>query len=178
MEWLYQVDWRDLFIPSLSLAEIFIRGTVIYLVVFFLLRVVPKREAGSISIADLLVVVLIASAVERSLAGGSTAITDGLLLVVTIVLWDTILGKLALKVQGFSRFVHPPPVKLVEKGKVLYKNMRREFVTQEELMSHVREKGLSSVEDIKEAYMEGDGRISVIGYEQTPASGDERDHRG
>ena len=55
-----------------------------------------------------------------------------------------------------------PKLKLIENGRMLRKNMREEFVSVEELMAQLREKGLEDCSEVKAAYMEADGRISVI----------------
>lgn len=83
MESLYQLDWKTIFVPTMSVAEIFLRGTVIYLLLFGILRVL-RREAGAISVGDLLVVVLVADAAQNAMAGDYKSITEGVLLVGTI----------------------------------------------------------------------------------------------
>src|SRR6188474_337996 len=81
------VDLAQLFTPSLSIVEIFIRGSIMYLALFAMLRLTRGRYAGGLSMADLLVIVLIADAAQNALAGDYTSITDGLVLVGTIVGW-------------------------------------------------------------------------------------------
>jgi uncharacterized membrane protein YcaP (DUF421 family) len=67
MSTVLQIDWNSMFVPSLHLGEIFLRGTVVYLFLFALLRV-TRRQAGAIGISDLLVVVLIADAAQNAMA--------------------------------------------------------------------------------------------------------------
>jgi uncharacterized membrane protein YcaP (DUF421 family) len=162
LDYLFSIDWEALFFPSLPLLEIILRGTVTYLALFTMLRVVLRREAGSLSTSDLLVVVLIATAVERALSGEYTSITDGLILVAVILFWDFILDWLGYRLPIFHRFVHPAPLKLIENGRYLLRNMRREFITHDELNAHLRKKGVEDVSEVKMAHMEEDGTISVI----------------
>ena len=75
MSILLQIDWKSVFVPSLHLGEIFLRGTIVYLSLFFLLRML-RREAGAISISDLLVVVLIADAAQNAMASEYKSITE------------------------------------------------------------------------------------------------------
>ncbi|MES4786098.1 MAG: DUF421 domain-containing protein, partial [Nitrospiraceae bacterium] len=82
------IDWSRIFIPDTPLFEIILRGTLVYLSIFFLLRVLLKRQAGTVGIADLLVVVLIADAAQNAMANDYHSVTDGLLLVATIVFWS------------------------------------------------------------------------------------------
>ena len=76
MEGLLQIDFRSVFVPSLHLAEIVLRGTLVYLFLFTILRVL-RREAGVVGIADLLVVVLIADAAQNAMASEYKSITEG-----------------------------------------------------------------------------------------------------
>ena len=80
-------DWHMMFSPSGSLFDVFIRGTIMYLFIFLLTRVV-RRETGSISVADLLVVVLLADAAQNGMAGEYTSVPEGMVLVGTIVFWS------------------------------------------------------------------------------------------
>ena len=77
------MDWHSIFVPSLPLGEIFIRGTFIYLFIFFLLRFL-RREAGEIGISDILVIMLISGAAQRAMANDYTSITEGVFLISTI----------------------------------------------------------------------------------------------
>ena len=74
-----------MFVPTESIAEIFIRGTIMYLGMYMVLRIF-RRQSGSIGVADLLVIVVIADAAQNGMAGDSKSITEALLLIVTIVL--------------------------------------------------------------------------------------------
>src|SRR5687767_13168218 len=84
---MFDIDWRSMFVPTESVFEVVIRGTIMYLGMFTLLRVF-RRQAGSVGIADLLVIVVIADAAQNGMAGDSKSITEALILISTIVLWD------------------------------------------------------------------------------------------
>ena len=59
MPWLFKIDWASLFTPELSIAELLVRGVVMYAIVFVLLRLVLRRQVGGIGTSDILVLVLI-----------------------------------------------------------------------------------------------------------------------
>lgn len=162
MEALFSVDWRELFVPTHSAAEMFLRGTIMYLALFVLLRVILKRQSSGLGVTDLLVVVLIADAAQNGMARDYRSVTEGVVLVATIIGWDYALDWLGYRFPTFQRLVRPAPLTLVEEGRMLRGNMRRELVTREELMAQLREQGVASVEDVRWARMEADGRISVI----------------
>lgn len=156
------VNLTHMFASDLPLLEIFIRGTVVYLALFTMLRVVLKRQSSNLAVTDLLVVVLIADAAQNAMSSDYKSITDGLLLVATIIFWDFFMDWLGYRFAIVERFIRPPQMLLVKNGQLLRKNMRKELITEEELMSQVRVSGCENLNDVQAAYMEGDGRISII----------------
>ena len=161
MNALLEIDWKSVFIPSGHLAEIFLRGTIIYLFLFFLLRIL-RREAGAIGISDLLVVVLIADASQNAMAGEYKSITEGVALIATIVFWDYFLDWLGYRFPKIRRLLQPAPLLLVKDGQMLKRNMRQELISKEELISLLREQGVEDIKEVKKCFLESDGHISVI----------------
>jgi uncharacterized membrane protein YcaP (DUF421 family) len=162
MQYLFAVDWQYFFVPSVALAEIILRGSLIYLGIFALMRFVLKREAGTIGLPDLLMTVLIADAAQNAMAVEYHSITEGFLLIITIVFWNYTLDWLSQRFPRMARLLHPPPLPLVKDGRLLHRNMRRELITEEELRSHLRQQGIEEFAQVQAAYMEGDGQISII----------------
>lgn len=146
--------------------ELILRGSIVYLLVFALFRFVLKRVTGTLNIGDLLIIVLIADAAQNAMSAGYTSLTDGIILVATIMFWSYALDWLAHRFRAFERVMHPPPLPLVRDGQMLARNMRRELITHDELMSHLREQGVKDLREVKLASMEGDGRISVVKDEE------------
>ena len=165
MNWFSAVDWDAVLIPDTPLLEIFARGSLVYLSLFILLRVVLKRQAGTVGITDLLVIVLIADAAQNAMAADYKSVPDGILLVATLIFWNYALEKLAYHFAFIEKWVHPPPLNLVKDGKMIRKHMREELITSEELMSQLREHGVEHVSEVKTACLEGDGQLSVIKYD-------------
>lgn len=158
----FDLPWRQMFIPETPVLEIVLRGTIVYLSLFTMLRVVLQRQAGGVGVTDLLVIVLIADAAQNAMAGGYKSITEGLLLVATIILWDFTIDWLGYRFPAVGRFVHPPPLLLVKDGQLQRRNMRRELITEEELMTQLRQQGIEHLADVKKACLEGDGKISAV----------------
>ena len=148
--------------PDTPVLEIFVRGTVMYLALFTLLRVILRREAGNIGITDVLVIVLLADAAQNGMAGGYNSIGDGVLLVSVIILWSHFLDWLSFKYKFLEKIIKPPKIIIIDNGKMIKKNMRRELITSEELMTEVRKQGFDCLDKVKKAYMEHDGTISII----------------
>ncbi|MGB3650624.1 MAG: YetF domain-containing protein [Rivularia sp. (in: cyanobacteria)] len=162
MEKWFHIDWQTIFIPSTSVAELFIRGSLVYLALFAVLRILPSRQIGTLGINDVLVVVLFAEAAQNAMASDYTSITEGIILVGTIIFWSYFINWLGYKIPAVGSFVSPPPLILVKNGRLINQNMEQELLTEEELMSQLRQQGVESLEKVKKAYMEADGRISII----------------
>jgi uncharacterized membrane protein YcaP (DUF421 family) len=156
------IDWGELFRPGTPLLEIVVRGTVMYLSLFALLRFVLKRETGSMGITDLLVIVLIADAAQNGMAGEYRSITDGVVLVVTIVAWSYVLNLLAFRYPLLRRVIQPPRVMLVRDGRLLRRNLEHEKITEDELLAEIHAHGCEDVRDVRAAWIEPDGMVSVV----------------
>jgi uncharacterized membrane protein YcaP (DUF421 family) len=161
------MDWKSIFLPDVHFLEMILRGSVMYISLFVLLRIILKRQTGSLGMTDLLLITLIADASQNAMAGEYKSLPDGIVLVSTIIFWSYTLDWLGFKIPWFGRLIEPPPLALIKDGKLLRRNMRHELITEAELMSQLREQGLDDFGKIKEAYIESDGRISIVQYEQT-----------
>jgi uncharacterized membrane protein YcaP (DUF421 family) len=156
------VDWAGMFTFSVSPVEIIIRGTTVYWFLFLIFRFLVRRDVGSVGIADILVLVIVADASQNAMAGEYKSISEGCVLVGTIIFWNFLLDWLSYRFPWFERFAQSDVICLVKNGKMLHRNMRREMLTEEELMSKVREQGVENLSEVKDIYMESDGTISVI----------------
>lgn len=156
------VDWAELFRFSVPPAELIVRGSVMYLFLFALFRIVVKRRIGAIGVADLLVLVIIADAAQNAMAGEYRTISDGMVLVTTIIAWNHLLDFLAWRFAAVRRLLEPSPLLLIDRGRVLRRHLRLEFVSEQELLAKLRENGVSDPAEVEKAYLESDGEVSVI----------------
>lgn len=156
------IDWGELFGLSVPAVELIIRGTAMYWFLFIIFRFVIRRDVGAVGLADVLIVVIVADAAQNAMSGEYKSVTDGFILVATLIGWNVLLDLMSFRFEAFRRFADPPPLLLVKDGRMLKRNMRKEFLTEEELWSKLREQGVDSLEAVREAYVESDGHISVI----------------
>lgn len=162
MDTWFNINWKELFVPSIPVVELILRGSLVYLVLFWVLRLLPSRQLGTLGIPDLLVVVLFAEAAQNAMATNYTSITEGAILVGTVTFWSYFLNWVGYKFPPFQRFLNPPPLLLVKNGRLIDRHMQRELITEDELMSQLRQQGVEFIADVKKAYIEPDGSISVI----------------
>ena len=109
---------EELFVPEIAAlfelsvhpGELILRGTLMYWFLFLLLRFVTRRDIGSVGVADILLLVLIADASQNGMAGGYTSVTDGFILVATIAGWNWLLDWAAFRFLSVRRLVESRPL--------------------------------------------------------------------
>jgi uncharacterized membrane protein YcaP (DUF421 family) len=126
-----------------------------------LIRLLPRRTGGELVMMDLVFVLLIAEAAAHAL-GDYNSVADGIIMIETLMGWNCTINALTDRFPGIERLVSSPLLKIIQNGELLRRNMRRELVTEEELMSNLRQEGIERVEDVKTAYVEPQGKITVI----------------
>lgn len=170
MEYFYKIDWEKLFTPHDTFLEMVIRGTLMFMAMYALLRLF-RRQAGTIGIADLLVVVMIADAGSNGMTGEGFSITDSVIVITVIVLWDWVFDWLGFKSKLVAKILEAEPLEVVRNGRILRRNLERELITEEELMSQLRLQGIDDVAKVKLACLESSGDFSVIRFDSDEESG-------
>ncbi|GAB3275506.1 DUF421 domain-containing protein [Larkinella harenae] len=161
MEKIIAINWHDIFVPSTSILEMIVRGTLTYWFIFLYLRFF-RRGTGQLNLSDLLLITMISDAAQNAMAGPYESVTEGLFLVGTLVFWDYMIDWMGFRSVLLKKVAEPEPVLLVKNGILMRQNMKREMITEEELVSILREKGVEHYERVKVCYLEGSGNISVI----------------
>jgi len=151
-----------MFTLSVPWWEIVMRTIVVYVVVFALLRVSGKRELGQMTPFELVVLLVIANAVQNAMNGGDNSLLGGLIAAVTLVLTNMLFQRVAHRVPFLERIFSSEPTLLVDDGKIIQHHMDREDVSMDELEMAIREKGVEKVSEVKAAILEINGDISVI----------------
>ena len=156
------MDWISLLTPSLPLLETITRGTVIFIALLVLMRVVGRRESGGLGLTDVLLVVLVAEAAAPGLHGEGDSIGDGLVLVTTILFWSVAIDALSYRFPTMAKLLKARPRILIKDGKLNRRVMLREFMTDEEVHSQLRLHGIQDISVVERAYVEPNGMISII----------------
>jgi uncharacterized membrane protein YcaP (DUF421 family) len=164
-------DVLELFAREFPVWHMVVRGTVVYWFLLLVFRFLLRRGVGSLGVADLLFVVLVADAASNAMQGEYKSINDGLVLLSTLIAWNLALDWLSFRYAVVARFIEPPPQVLVRHGKVNRKAMKREMITIEELQGKLRESGVEDIAEVRLACLESDGQLSVFkigATDQTP----------
>jgi uncharacterized membrane protein YcaP (DUF421 family) len=175
----WSVNWEVLLLPGVGIPELVLRGTLAYVGLFFLLRFLQTRSAlGALGLLDLLVIVLMASAMSEAMVGEARSVTGGFIVVLTILFWNFSFNWLASRFPRLEHLFHPEPLLLVRQGRLVRRNLQREHLTEEELRSQLRGQGIADVTAVEKAYMEPDGHVSAIRREGGGRPPRRRRHRG
>ena len=139
-----------------------IRTIVVYLVVLVGLRLAGKREIGQMTVFDLVVLLLIANAVQNAMVGPDTSLVGGILAAVILLIANDLVARLRLRWPRLRRWVEGSPTLLVLHGKMIPNHMQQERIDSETLLTAVREHGLADLSQVELAVLEIDGSISVV----------------
>ena len=150
-----------------SALGITIRTMAVYLVILVGLRLSGKRELGQMTAFDLVLLLLIANAVQNAMIGPDTSLVGGLLAAIVLLLLNTLVARLRLRWPTLRRWVEGTPTLLVLHGKIITEHLRREGVDLESLLAALREHGVAEVSEVEMAVLEIDGSISVVPVGET-----------
>jgi len=161
-----------MFTLSIPLWELVLRTAVVYITVLGLLRLAGKRELGQMTPADLVVILIIANAVQNAMNGGDVSLIGGLVSAATLVGGNLLVGRFGRYLPIIGRLVVEEPTLLVQDGKPIMENLKHEHVEVAEVEMAAREHGISDLDEVAAAVLEVDGSISIIpksggGYHKT-----------
>jgi uncharacterized membrane protein YcaP (DUF421 family) len=156
------IGWLAMFNLGTPLWDIALRTLAVYLIILIGLRLAGKRELGQMTVFDLVVLLLIANAVQNAMVGPDTSLLGGILAAVVLLALNTIVARLRLRSPRLRRLVEGTPTLLVLHGEPIPDHLRREGIDQETLEAALREHGVEDLADVEMAVLEIDGSISVV----------------
>jgi len=150
--------------------EVVIRTGVIYLFVLVGVRLSGKREVGQMTPFDLTLLLLLSNAVQNAMVGPDNSLLGGIIAAATLLGLNFLVAELSGVNRRFRKFVQGSPTLLVHNGQLIPAHMARESVTFDEVERSMREHGISCIQEISLAVLEVDGSISILKYDDVPAS--------
>jgi len=152
---------EEVFGLTMPLWEIGLRASLVYLLLIVLLRAIPKRNAGHISPNDMLTLILVGTLGADAITGDSTSIGDMTLMIGLVLGWGYLLDLAEYRLPWMRRWLRDKPAPLIENGRMVRANMRKEMVTEEEIMAVLRKGGVDNISQVRFACIEADGEISL-----------------
>lgn len=142
--------------------ELILRGVVVYFFVLVLLRVTGKRQVGQLAPFDLVLLLILANAVQNSMNGGDNSMIGGLVSATTLIAVNYVVGLATFRSKKLEAFVEGRPIVLIHNGKLFEEVLQRAQLTHHELNAALREAGCSCVDTVRLAVLENNGSISVV----------------
>ncbi|HEY7729079.1 MAG TPA: YetF domain-containing protein [Candidatus Eisenbacteria bacterium] len=151
-----------------QLLSIALRTGIVYLALLVGLRLTGKRQVGQMTPFDLLLLLLLANAVQNAMTGPDTSVAGGLAAAATLFAANAAVAWTARRSGRAERWVEGTPTLLIRHGRILEANLAREGITREELLRALREHGVDAVEAVRSAILEVDGTVSVLREDEYP----------
>ena len=146
--------------------NIFARGVLLYLVLIAGIRFLGKRQLGQLEPSEVAVTMLVADLASIPMQDKNIPITNGLIPIIAVLGTELLLSFLSMRSVKVRKLLCGKPVILMENGKFLQENMRKNRVTLDELISQLREKEVIDPSTVQYAILETGGNLSVFPYPQ------------
>ncbi|HEX9017470.1 MAG TPA: YetF domain-containing protein [Chloroflexota bacterium] len=147
---------------AIPLWELVLRSVLIYLALLVGLRVFGKREVGQFTLFDLVMVLLVANAVQPAMTGPDSSLTGGIIIIVVLLGLNWSVGYLRLRSPLLRHALESHPTVIAQDGHWMPAALEHEGVEVEEAEAALREHGVETVADAKLVILEIDGSISVV----------------
>jgi uncharacterized membrane protein YcaP (DUF421 family) len=142
--------------------DIALRAFALFVFVFFLTRVIGRRELSTLQPFDLILLIVLGDSIQQGLTQDDYSVTGAVIAVGTIAALQVLTSYASFKLRWARRLLDGDPIVLVQDGKVIEKNLRRERMTVEEVAKQARANQVASLEDVQWAVFEPSGTISFI----------------
>jgi uncharacterized membrane protein YcaP (DUF421 family) len=139
-----------------------LRGLIVYMALLILFRIVGRRTLAEMTNFDLVLLLIISEAIQNAMIGNDYSITNGILVILSLLGLDILLSTAKLRFPSFERWMDGLPLVLVDNGRPLKDLMRRARIDEQDILSSARCRGLENMDQIKYAVLETNGGISII----------------
>lgn len=152
----------SLFELSMPWWEFCLRAVAVYAILIFLMRLTGKRTIGQFTPFDMVLLILLGSAVQNSLLGDDTSLLGGVILASTLIALNWIVGFVSSRSAKLDSLVEGDPVLLARDGTIFHRVLKREHISPSDFDEALRGHGLLDASKVHSAFLETDGKISII----------------
>lgn len=142
--------------------DIILRSIAVYFFMVIALRIFGKKELSQLNTADVILILLISNSVQNAMVGSDTSLWGGLVAAGALFLVNFILKKLMFRYKAVNNLLQQKPEVLVHNGAIDFKTLARLGITSDEMLEAMHEHGVEYYKDVKYAFLEIDGNISII----------------
>ena len=143
--------------------DIVIRATVMFVVLFVLLRLLGKRELSQMTPFELVLLIVMGDLIQQGVTHNDFSLTGATLAIGTFAFWALVLSWLSYRFPRAERLLEGEPRILIRDGEILRENMKHDRITPSELEAEMRLAGIARTSDVAWAILETDEKISFIG---------------
>jgi uncharacterized membrane protein YcaP (DUF421 family) len=151
--------------PIRSLLPPFLHTLIIYFFLIFSLRVVGRRQTGQLTVLDLVIIILLGSAVETAMIAGDVSLTAGLVSAATLLAADRLLTRAVCRSRRLRHLVVGNPILLVHNGHFIEEHLKRAGLVEADVQEAIRERGYADVGELMFAVLETDGSITAVPFD-------------
>lgn len=142
--------------------NIILKTIFLYFFIILSYRIMGKKEVGKLGIVDLIVSVLIAELAAMSIEEASASILVSIVPIVVLVVTQVTLSIVTLKNNKIRKFIDGNPSVIIKNGKINFSTMTKLRYSLDDLMQQLREQSIKSIEEVKYAVLENNGKLSVF----------------
>lgn len=142
--------------------DLVIRATAVFFFVLLVTRVIGRRQLGELEPFDLILLVVLGDLVQQGITQSDESVTGTLIVISTIALLSVGVSWLSYRGRRLRRITQGEPIVLVQDGRPLEGNMRRERISLEDIQEEARRAQIASISEVRWAILEDDGHISCI----------------
>ena len=142
--------------------DIVFRGIFVFVFLYVLMRMMGRRELSSLEPFDLILLIVLGDAVQQGLTQDDYSLTGAFLAIGTIAILQLTVSYANFRFPKLRPVLDGEPIVVVQDGKPIERNLKRERVTIEDLASAARQQYIAKIEDVQWAVMETSGVISFI----------------
>ena len=142
--------------------DIVVRSVIAFVFVFVLLRLIGRRELSTLEPFDLILLVVIGDLIQQGVTQSDMSLTGSVLAVGTFAALTVLSSYLVFRFRAVRPLLEARPLVIVEDGKLVAGNVRQERMTEAEILAAARQSQIGSLDEIRWAVLEGNGRISFL----------------
>jgi uncharacterized membrane protein YcaP (DUF421 family) len=142
--------------------DLVLRAIFLYFFVFAITRVIGRRELSQLAPFDIILLIVAGDAIQQGLTQDDYSVTGAVLVVGTFAILQLLTSYASFRIQRLRPILEGEPIVIIQNGKILDRNLKRERLTEEEVAEEARQQQIASLDQVEWAVLENSGKISFL----------------
>lgn len=155
------IDWGSMWKPQLNPGEVALRAAIVYACAHVLLRLAGRKTVARWGLPEIVLLFLLTVATRMSIVGNDRSITSAVIALATIAALDRLLNAIVIRSRAAANAAEGQVLQVVRDGVVDRAALRHAHLSEDELLARVRARGRERIEDVKDAFFERSGTVTV-----------------